>query len=64
VQSPAATVRACSFVVIMGTDTMSYTASALSFMLENLSKTVVMTGELRRCVLASSHLVLRWPTDG
>lgn len=32
------------FVVLHGTDTMSYTASALSFMLENLGKTVVITG--------------------
>jgi L-asparaginase len=32
------------FVVLHGTDTMSYTASALSFMLENLSKPVIMTG--------------------
>jgi L-asparaginase len=32
------------FVVIMGTDTMAYAASALSFMLENLNKTVVFTG--------------------
>jgi len=32
------------FVVLHGTDTMSYTASALSFMLENLNKTVVITG--------------------
>ena len=32
------------FVVIHGTDTMAYTASALSFMLENLNKTVVVTG--------------------
>ena len=32
------------FVVMHGTDTMSYTASALSFMLENLSKPVVFTG--------------------
>ena len=32
------------FVVLHGTDTMSYTASALSFMLENLSKPVVLTG--------------------
>ena len=29
------------FVVLHGTDTMSYTASALSFMLENLSKPVI-----------------------
>lgn len=32
------------FVVLHGSDTMSYTASALSFMLENLSKPVIMTG--------------------
>jgi lysophospholipase len=33
-----------AFIVLHGTDTMSYTASALSFMLENLSKTVIVTG--------------------
>lgn len=32
------------FVVLHGTDTMAYTASALSFMLENLAKPVVLTG--------------------
>lgn len=32
------------FVVLHGSDTMSYTASALSFMLENLDKPVVFTG--------------------
>ncbi len=32
------------FVVLHGTDTMTYSASALSFMLENLSKPVVFTG--------------------
>ena len=32
------------FVVLHGTDTMSFTASALSFMLENLSKPVIITG--------------------
>ena len=32
------------FVVLHGTDTMAYTASALSFMLVNLRKTVVLTG--------------------
>lgn len=32
------------FVVLHGTDTMSYTASALSFLLENLAKPVVFTG--------------------
>jgi len=32
------------FVVLHGSDTMSFTASALSFMLENLGKPVVLTG--------------------
>ncbi len=32
------------FVILHGTDTMSYTASALSFMLENLGKPVILTG--------------------
>jgi L-asparaginase len=32
------------FIVIQGTDTLAYTASALSFMLENLAKPVVITG--------------------
>ena len=34
------------FVVIMGTDTMAYTSSALSFMLEGLRKPVVLTGSM------------------
>jgi len=34
------------FVVIMGTDTMAYAASALSFMLENLGKPVIVTGSM------------------
>ncbi|XP_076360381.1 L-asparaginase 1-like isoform X2 [Tachypleus tridentatus] len=32
------------FVILHGTDTLAYTASALSFMLENLGKTVILTG--------------------
>jgi L-asparaginase len=32
------------FVILHGTDTMAYTASALSFMLQNLSKPVIVTG--------------------
>lgn len=32
------------FIILHGTDTMSYTASALSFMLENLTKPVILTG--------------------
>ncbi|WP_413112140.1 asparaginase [Thaumasiovibrio sp. DFM-14] len=33
-----------AFVILHGTDTMAYTASALSFMLENLGKPVIVTG--------------------
>ncbi len=36
--------RYSGFVVLHGTDTMAYTASALSFMLEGLNKCVVLTG--------------------
>ncbi len=32
------------FVILHGTDTMAFTAAALSFMLENLTKPVVLTG--------------------
>ncbi|VEB00092.1 L-asparaginase [Klebsiella pneumoniae] len=32
------------FVILHGTDTMAFTASALSFMLENLGKPVIVTG--------------------
>jgi len=32
------------FVILHGTDTMAYTASALSYMLENLTKPVIITG--------------------
>jgi L-asparaginase len=32
------------FVILHGSDTMAYTASALSFLLENLNKPVVLTG--------------------
>lgn len=32
------------FVVLHGSDTMAYTASALSFLLENLAKPVILTG--------------------
>jgi L-asparaginase len=32
------------FIILHGTDTMAYTASALSFMLENLQKPVIVTG--------------------
>ncbi|KAJ7632854.1 L-asparaginase [Roridomyces roridus] len=33
-----------AFVILHGTDTMSYTSSALSFLLEDLGKTVILTG--------------------
>ncbi|NBC82862.1 MAG: type I asparaginase [Bacteroidetes bacterium] len=32
------------FIILHGTDTMAYTASAISFMLENLHKPIVLTG--------------------
>lgn len=35
------------FVITHGTDTMQYTASALSFMLQNLGKPVVLTGSVK-----------------
>ena len=42
------------FVVLHGTDTMAYTAGALSFMLENLQKPVVLTGsQIPLCRLRS-----------
>jgi len=34
------------FVVLHGTDTMAYTCSALSFLIENLSKPIIVTGSL------------------
>jgi L-asparaginase len=37
-------IRFDGFVVLHGSDTMSYSASALSFMLENLAKPVIFTG--------------------
>lgn len=39
------------FVVLHGTDTLAYTAAALSFMLENLGKPVVITGSQVYCVV-------------
>lgn len=42
------------FVILHGTDTMAYSASALSFMLENLNKPVVFTGsQIPLCELRS-----------
>lgn len=49
------------FVVIHGTDTMAYTAAALSFMLTNLPKPVILTGAQRPIAMirtdAKSNLV-------
>ncbi|MFM2480096.1 asparaginase [Celerinatantimonas sp. YJH-8] len=49
------------FVVLHGTDTMAYTASALSFMLENLTKPVIVTGsQIPLCELRSDgHINLQ-----
>lgn len=33
-----------AFIILHGTDTIAYTASSLSFMLENLNKSVILTG--------------------
>ena len=45
------------FVVIHGTDTMAYTASALSFSLRGLSKPVILTGSQRplRAIPSDGH---------
>ncbi len=61
------------FVILHGTDTMAYTASALSFMLENLGKPVIITGsqipiaELRSDgqanLLNSLHLAANYPIN-
>ena len=40
-----------AFVVLHGTDTMAYTSSALSFLLEDLGKTVVSTLCLSNAVI-------------
>ena len=42
------------FLVIHGTDTLSYTASALAFMLRNLAKPVVVTGAMLSVVEENS----------
>lgn len=62
------------FVVLHGTDTMAYTASALSFMFENLTKPVILTGsqlpigELRtdgkENLLSSLELAIAHNEDG
>ena len=45
----------CAFVIVCGSDTMVYTASALSFMLENLSKPIIITdGNVKSAVELAS----------
>lgn len=61
------------FVILHGTDTMAYTASALSFMLENLDKPVIVTGsqiplaELRSDgqanLLNALHIAANYPVN-
>ncbi|KAL8436513.1 hypothetical protein ACSSS7_001676 [Eimeria intestinalis] len=43
------------FVILHGTDTMAYTASVLSFMLENVGKPVVLTGSMLPMSGFTSH---------
>jgi lysophospholipase len=57
-----------AFLVLHGTDTMAYTASALSFMLEDLGKTVVITGSQVRFVPIPIYTAVKvplaeWRTD-
>ncbi len=63
------------FVVLHGTDTMAYSAAALSFLLENLGKTVVFTGaqvpvgrirtDARRNLITALEIaVARYPVAG
>ncbi len=61
------------FVILHGTDTMAYTASALSFMFENLAKPVIVTGsqiplaELRSDgqanLLNALHIAANYPVN-
>jgi L-asparaginase len=51
------------FVVLHGTDTLAYTASALAFMLDNLSKPVVLTGSQRPIAETRSDAVQNFVTS-
>jgi len=46
-----------AFIIIHGVDTLSYTASALSFMLENLNKTVIVTENIGAVIVASKYRI-------
>jgi L-asparaginase len=45
------------FVILHGTDTLAYSAAALSFLLENLSKPVVLTGSQRPLIRSRSDAI-------
>ena len=45
------------FVILHGTDTMAYTASALSFMFQNLGKPVILTGSQVHVVMCLACLI-------
>ena len=45
-----------SFIILHGTDTMSYTASVLSFMFQNLDKSVILTGSQVKLLLVLIHI--------
>ena len=61
------------FVILHGSDTMAYSASALSFMLENLNKPVILTGSQlplgmlrtdgRENLVTSVELAAAWEDD-
>lgn len=46
------------FVILHGTDTLSYTACALSFMFENLGKPVVITGAQVSCSISTIGCII------
>ena len=62
------------FVILHGTDTMAYSASALSFMLDNLCKPVVFTGsqlpvgvlrsDAKENILTSIEIAAAYDADG
>ncbi|KAF7264315.1 hypothetical protein GWI33_000321, partial [Rhynchophorus ferrugineus] len=44
------------FVILHGTDTLAYTASILSFMLDGLSKPVILTGAMVTYIIYNTFL--------
>ena len=48
------------FVILHGTDTMAYLASALSFMFENLGKSVIFTGSQASLEIRIEMLITRF----